>query len=407
MPLFSIEVEGYRAFRDKAKVDIHPLTLLYGENQAGKSTLLRLLVLLADSLYSGRGPLNLNSSAVKGESFENLGWQGVSNDSSKPSFSLIARDGVSLTLKFGEERDFVFVDRLSCKSENTVFNSSVADDVHRVSEHVSALYAGKHEGHGWSGDLNFKNLIPTGFPEKIEKIVQDIQSDLSKLKYIQWLGVNRIIDGRGDDRGAARCCSADASDLISFITGDLERSILNSASTWFREQGLGDSIEIQSGKFAIKSKWGVRELPVSLAGEGIRSLLPILLCAVWAEKKQEKSPSFLAIEEPESHLHPTLQVSLFDRLLETVKSGIPVVLETHSVYMLRAMQLAVLDGRLSPDDVGLYWVGQKEKSSASFVEKIMIENDARLSGWPLGTFETEQELSYEIMDLRWKKGTDS
>ena len=48
MPLFSVEVEGYRAFRDKAKIDIHPLTLLYGENQAGKSTLLRLLVLLAE-----------------------------------------------------------------------------------------------------------------------------------------------------------------------------------------------------------------------------------------------------------------------------------------------------------------------------------------------------------------------
>ena len=40
------------------------------------------------------------------------------------------------------------------------------------------------------------------------------------LTYIQWLGVNRIIDGRGDGREAARCCSADASDLISFITGD-------------------------------------------------------------------------------------------------------------------------------------------------------------------------------------------
>lgn len=409
MPLFSVEVERYRAFRDKARIDIHPLTLLYGENQAGKSTLLRLLLLLADSIYSKKGPLNLHSSVIpKGVGFKELGWLGAGNESGKPSFNLMEPTGDSLTIKFDDERG-VLVNRVVAQSSSNLFDVWLAGSVHRVNEHLQGLYEGEFERKDWSGTISFESLLPKGLPKDIQELVASIQNTLKSLEFIQWLGINRIIDGFGGDRGAARCCQSDGSDLVSLISGDLEKIILESVSAWFRQQGLGESVVIHapdnsSSIFAIKSKRGVRDLPVSLAGEGVRSLLPILLCAAWAETKAAMAPSLLAIEEPESHLHPTLQVGLFDRLIETVKKGIPVVLETHSVYILRAMQLAILKGDLSPDEVGLYWVGQKEQSSASFVEKITIESDSRLSGWPPNVFETEQELSYEIMDLRWKKG---
>jgi predicted ATPase len=111
----------------------------------------------------------------------------------------------------------------------------------------------------------------------------------------------------------------------------------------------------------------------------------------------------LAIEEPEAHLHPTVQVALFDRLVETIGSGIPVMLETHSVYLLRAMQVALLEGRLSPDQVGLYWVDQNT-DGASSVTAIGIDQDAILSGWRPDVFEKEQELSHKILDLRWQRG---
>ena len=45
MPLPVLQLESFRAFRDRAELELRPLTLLYGRNQVGKSTLLRLLPL--------------------------------------------------------------------------------------------------------------------------------------------------------------------------------------------------------------------------------------------------------------------------------------------------------------------------------------------------------------------------
>ncbi len=74
--LFTLKLRAFRAFRDEANIDIRPLTLLYGFNQAGKSTLLRVLALLADSLQAGAGPLDLQSPALRGATFKELGWMG-------------------------------------------------------------------------------------------------------------------------------------------------------------------------------------------------------------------------------------------------------------------------------------------------------------------------------------------
>jgi predicted ATPase len=147
-----------------------------------------------------------------------------------------------------------------------------------------------------------------------------------------------------------------------------------------------------------------------LAGEGVRALLPILLCACWADASRSihdpDAPTMLAVEEPEAHLHPDLQVALFDRLVETVYAGTPVILETHSVYVLRAMQLAVLSGKLAHDDVSLNWVSQA-KDGAATVTPISVTEDATLEGWRPAVFEKEQELAHQILDLRWKRRGNS
>ena len=62
MHLKAFEVRNYRAFVEPARVELRPLTLLFGYNNAGKSALARVLPLLRDSARLRRGaPLDLES----------------------------------------------------------------------------------------------------------------------------------------------------------------------------------------------------------------------------------------------------------------------------------------------------------------------------------------------------------
>ncbi|EYF00305.1 AAA family ATPase [Chondromyces apiculatus] len=62
-----IAVEHYRAFEGGLDVHLRPLTLIYGKNNAGKSSVVRLLGILADSVAeSAESPLDLSGAAGGG-----------------------------------------------------------------------------------------------------------------------------------------------------------------------------------------------------------------------------------------------------------------------------------------------------------------------------------------------------
>lgn len=90
-------------------------------------------------------------------------------------------------------------------------------------------------------------------------------------------------------------------------------------------------------------------------GEGMVQVLPVLVAAAIAAR--EGAGTILAVEEPESHLHPDAQ-SVLARFFCAIAAGNnapTLVLETHSRVFLLAVQLGIAAGRLSPEHVGLAW----------------------------------------------------
>ncbi|HHH11291.1 MAG TPA: hypothetical protein ENK23_04365, partial [Sorangium sp.] len=71
----SVAVRGYRAFARPQQLQLRPLTLLYGRNNAGKSALVRLLPIIEASLdLQLTTPLNLDAPAAGDSSFARLTW---------------------------------------------------------------------------------------------------------------------------------------------------------------------------------------------------------------------------------------------------------------------------------------------------------------------------------------------
>jgi predicted ATPase len=86
------------------------------------------------------------------------------------------------------------------------------------------------------------------------------------------------------------------------------------------------------------------------------------------------------MEEPENMLHPDLEIRLVDFLTETFgKRDDIFVLETHSLHILRAFQLAVAEGRIKPEDVAIYDFSIDEKRK-NHINRIAINKDGTLDG---------------------------
>ena len=96
------------------------------------------------------------------------------------------------------------------------------------------------------------------------------------------------------------------------------------------------------------------------------------------------------IEEPESHLHPAMQVEFIRQLAAVVNSGIRVMLTTHSEWVLdeltnlvrlgnlpkeRREGIASADFALNPDEVGVWLFEPKQRPKGSVVKEIRFDEE--------------------------------
>lgn len=396
----SIEIESFKAFRDRTRLELAPITLLYGRNQAGKSTLLRLLVWLADSAFGSAPVMDLMSLALGGATFKELGWLGP-DPSASPIIKLEnAKSKHYLEIQYTDDRGVV-PNRIDIGTGDYSDFNVFAGQATRAAQEYRAPYEGAYGKDTWSGELSFTSLLPTGVPEHSARRLSSVAEALEPLRRIQWISGARW---DGSQSRKERCCNHDGSDLPMLLQE--RRDVIERASDWLANvSGLNQTLAIgtdSSGKprFELRGS-GTEALPEYLAGEGARWLLPTLLIACWAELGGQDAPTMLAIEELEAKLHPNLQLSLFCKLLEVhLRTGIPLVLETHSIYLLRQVQLAAAKAEISPENVAIYWV-EVERYAAK-ASRVEVNKDGTLVGWNPETFEEEQRLARELFMQRWK-----
>jgi hypothetical protein len=78
--------------------------------------------------------------------------------------------------------------------------------------------------------------------------------------------------------------------------------------------------------------------PISITALGVANLGMI---AMLLEKNLIDAGTFLFIDEPEAHLHPAWQVTLMKSLYQLAKQDVNIVITTHSVDMLKCLEILI------------------------------------------------------------------
>ena len=114
-------------------------------------------------------------------------------------------------------------------------------------------------------------------------------------------------------------------------------------------------------------------------------------------------PIWICVEEPENHLHPRFQSMLADMFVEAYqKYNIHFIIETHSEYLIRKLQVMVADkeNALTPNDVSLNYV-EKDENGISHNRQIKVFEDGRLTEpFGPGFFDEATDLSMRLLKMK-------
>ena len=101
-----------------------------------------------------------------------------------------------------------------------------------------------------------------------------------------------------------------------------------------------------------------------------------------------QSDDLLIIEEPESHLHPAMQVAFTRQLAAAVRTGVRIIITTHSEWVLEALANLVRMSDLSkkdrgkfdegglalyPNEIGAWLFESKKRPKGSVVKEIPLD----------------------------------
>lgn len=185
----------------------------------------------------------------------------------------------------------------------------------------------------------------------------------------------------------------------------IQRGRLAQLQEWVERLFPGRTVEAKSFDELVKLVIG-RESnqgeAISDVGFGISQILPILVqIAVMPDD------STLLIEQPELHLHPSVQTALAEIIATASNSGRRFVVETHSEHFVRGLQLAISNSRahkrqgvrVQAKDVNFLYVPSTPKRPESMA---VNEWGEFVKEWPKGFFDEAYRLAMLLLENKMK-----
>jgi predicted ATPase len=439
--LTSIQIKNFKGWKDSGKVRLAPLTVIFGANSAGKSSLGHLLLALKQTVLSTdrRRALHLGDK----KSLIDLGTFAdcIHGHDLKSSleFDLAWQMPVRTRIKDPLEAGRVYAgDHLSLKvvmAANAAEQPEVSRIEYRMAhggkETLDATFLRDSSGklELTSRKVSFKKSLgrqwPLEDPEKFYRISEtsrarfqnaDFLADfaletermLQSLSYLgplrdypertyAWSGnTPEDVGMKGQDTIAAIL----AADATGRKLNRVRKAALKCFSEFIAERlvqlGVMESFRVKpvaigrkEYEVLLKTHSTAAEVKLTDVGIGVSQVLPAIVLPFYCTRN-----SIIWMEQPEIHLHPQVQAELADVFITAIQAcedgsarNVQLIVESHSEHFLNRLQRRVAEGIIRPEDLAVHFCTRSE--SATEVEPLRLNMFGDIENWPANFFGNE------------------
>ena len=432
--LTRMRLENFKSWKDTGDIEFKPITGFFGSNSSGKTSLFQALLLMKQTVDSpdrrivlhfgdGKTPVDLGDfeSVIHGHDTEqtlkfSLGWNANSEIAIPDVYTketVTAGDNIGFEVEIREESigsgkllileeiaygvgDWRFgIQRVPGRMTYDVFTHGADSDLsRRVKEEDYTLRSFKfHDLPYWIHEFFEDHYFIYEFQSGLELL-------LDGLYYLGPLRAypNRIYARSGaqpSDMGPAGESVVDAI-LSSRERGErIRRSWSQRSLTidkyiarWLKRLGLIHDFRVEAlteGRrlFEVKVRKSPNSAEVLLTdiGFGVSQILPVLVLCFYMPER-----SSVILEQPEIHLHPSVQAGLADVFIDAWKQrNVQILFESHSEHLLLRLQRRIAEGKINKDDVGLFFCST-DNNGVSCLSQLEIDQYGNISNWPKDFF---------------------
>lgn len=364
-----LAVGGLRCYRpEPQKVALGPLTLVFGPNSAGKSSLLSVLPMLAQTA-ARPDVLTMSGDLVEGGTFR----MAVHRHDAAVPMTL----GFGWTSASGVPREAAISFTWDPARRAAVRSRTVLVDDGDRGEIIGPRPWGDQPG------VALHERVTEEFWGTLERVrfVGPMRARAERTTMVGQ-GIEEYVGPAGEEMAAILYARPD---LVADVNGWCDRLGLGYHVRML--DPVGSEIVSTAGEFAVLALEDVRTDPPVLVssrgvGYGIGQLLPIVVQSLLSRG------AMILVEQPEVHLHPRLQAAVGDLFVDTVRSGrAQLLVETHSEHLVLRLLRRVREGTLDPDDLAILYVDLDDEGAA-FVRRLEVDAEGDLvDGWPGGFFD--------------------
>lgn len=425
--LTRIRLQNFKSWADSGWVELGGITGLFGANSSGKSSFLQAILLMKQTVDSPDREQVLDLGDERG--LVELGaFEDLLHDRSSPLGLGFAWNfpEVGLPSSHPSEQQFETTIRRSETGNATLERFEYAVDTRRFTVESSPprdLISYRLGGAVLLDRVRVRSGTRKsyGFPTSVEELQAEafnprdheflFEEQFNRIRYLGPLREHprrdyRRTGVRPSDVGQRGEKVVDAILSNGDGSGSPEEQgerTLELVAFWLKRLGLVESFEIEPvgpgnnlHQVWVRPSKGSRRVVLPDVGFGVSQILPVIALCFYAPPG-----STVLLEQPEIHLHPSVQAGLADVLIDAMKRGVQIVVESHSEHLLRRLQRRVAEERVRPDEVRLYFV--EHDGTRSSIRHLEMDTYGNISNWPEGFFGDDFDEIAAMAEAQWRR----